>query len=295
MHDGDQHELKDLRGDHRRCPGCGYDLRAAPVGHHCPECGAVIPHAADTFLLRHADQHWLRHVHLGVRIVHAGRIVLSWTILLYFGVLLLGLLFLPKEVDSPTEHVFGIVRSWFALLLGLTVLTAFGGLFVASTAEPHLTGATRLRRSALAANQLVAAAGVGVCWFIGLRGSAPTLSAMELFTVHLCLASIALSVVGAALLSLEWERRSEARSLDRLNMLRGMVWITAVGPVILCGLAWLGPLRWMDSGGWSPPSRSAFRNVYFLTLLLWLAVLVMMSRSRTALKSEMDLSAVTKV
>lgn len=238
-------------------------------------------------LLRHADQHWLARVRLGLRMAGASGTFLVWTAVMYFCLLFLGLLFIPRDTDSGLERFFESMRAGFAAVLAIAALGVFVGMFIAATVEPRLTGGKRLLRAALAINHLLAAASVGLCGFVSLRGTTPALSLAQLLAIHLCLASIALSIVGAAWLALELERRCEATTTDRVHTIRGLLFIAIVGPIVLCGLAWLGPLRWINAGAWSQPTAAVFRPLLFVLLLLWLATTRTVSRSRRAIDSEM--------
>lgn len=120
------------------CTQCGYNLRGLQVSGSCPECNAPVERSQLGFALEYADARWVARVHLGLRLMGYG--------LLLIGVILAGVLaaLLCGFSLSPNWWISTVLVSsdWRALvqwsLYQFCVLYYSGTVWCLMAQEPRL-------------------------------------------------------------------------------------------------------------------------------------------------------------
>ena len=108
------------------CIACGYNLRGLPIHGNCPECGSDKTESLRSDLLQYADAAWRRTVYWGLTLLALAPVV-----------------FLIAPTISFMVYQFGAALPWMipayslvGVLLWLSLVLAYTGLWLASTREP---------------------------------------------------------------------------------------------------------------------------------------------------------------
>lgn len=157
----------------RACVGCGYDLLGLPTTGRCPECGTSVAQSLHGYLLRFADERYLKIVRQGLSLTIAGIVAFA----------LLMVVSLAVGFSAPLRSTLGGAAGVLSLdvVLSLAELIPSALLLIGywrfTEPDPGYQGtetptaARRVIRVTVIIQAAAALAGVGFS-AVGVKGSA---------------------------------------------------------------------------------------------------------------------------
>lgn len=272
---------------HLPCVKCGYDLNALPVSGACPECGDAVEHSLHGDLLRYADRDWLDHILRSLGWVSLCRRAMMWALIVSLGMLFVGVVVLPRGVDTRVERLmeiclWGLQYAMLAAPGGIAV-----GLWMTSKPEPREQLEPSRFTVILRALSIAVVPALGV--WLSLRVGGPlrflTGSWVQLVAMVCCAV-----VWGHAYVLVEQamrlERRCEQADPIRSNVLMRMRRSVVFAAAFFTIVYWIGPLRITNTGSWAPPSVQSSGQLFFWTVLCWLWQMGVLNNTRTIVRAE---------
>lgn len=277
------------------CARCGYNLRGIPANDTCPECGSPIAYSLHGEWLRYADRHWAKQVLRGLQWTMASRDAIAIiyaafiAIVLIIAIVLLGPLVIPQRVEAAVKSAFDTAaRIVGGIIMVLSIGIAYG-LWRASAPEPREGTATPTRSAVTRIVSILLVPTFGL-WTAALSSWTPLgLSALArhgLATVCFVIVWLHFHVLLHQALAIE--RRCEGISAARLQHIATFRKAALYLPAILLALQWIGPVRWLETGAWTPPAKPFD---YMLMGLGWFIVTGVLKTTIKLMRSELTAGA----
>lgn len=277
------------------CARCGYNLRGVAVDEKCPECGTPIEYSRHGELLRYADRHWARQVQRGLQWTMASRdaIVILYALfmlsVLVMAVVFLGPLAVPPGVETMVKSAFETAARIVGGIMSILSIGIAYGLWRASTPEPREGAETPVRSAVTRIVSTLLVPGFGL-WTLAASGWTPfgssALARHGLATVCFVIVWLHFHVLLHQVRTIE--RRCEGTSAARLQHIATFSKAALHLPAILLVLQWIGPVRWLETGAWTPPAKPFD---FFLMGLVWLIITGLLTTTMKLMRSELTAPA----
>lgn len=236
------------------CVSCGYNLRSLDVEGQCPECGADVAHTMHGDYLRYADRAWIEQTLRGLRWAVQSRKVLLITVLSIPLLVIAGVLLLPRDRDTTLEGVLEFILTIAQIMVMLSAVGLGIGLWMISKGEPRAETKHVHLQTVIRAMSAVIIPALGL-WVFSRSPVSNTfglaLPVWEAIT-HVCFVIVwlhMLIVIGQARAMATRCAAVPSKRLDVLKRYRNLVLYL---PMILLVGHWIGPMQWLQPGGWKP-------------------------------------------
>jgi hypothetical protein len=273
------------------CARCGYNLRGLAVDEKCPECGTPVDYSLRGELLRYADRRWAKQVLRGLQWTMASRRAIVILFIVIITIALVGLLVIPQGVDTPIESAFETTIDIIRGIMSLMPIGIAYGLWLASTPEPREGAATPASTAVTRAVSILLVPAFGL-WTLALSGWTPFgFSAVARYAIAMACFVIVWLHFHVVLHQVQTlERRCGGMSAARLQHIIAFRKAALLFPTLLLAFQWVGPIRWLETGAWTPPTKPFD---YILMGLGWLIITGLLTTTMKLMRAELSVPAAT--
>lgn len=238
------------------CARCGYNLRGIAGDDKCPECGSPVEYSLHGDWLRYADRYWAKQVLRGLQWTMVSRAAIAILFVINIAIVLIGSLVIPQGVDTPIESAFEIGIGIVGGIMSLVPIGIAYGLWLASAREPREDDVASSKPAVTRTVSILLIPAFGL-WTAALSSWTPLgLSALARHGIAtVCFVIVWLHFHVLLHQALTIERRCEGISAARLQHITTFRKAALIFPAILLALQWVGPVRWLDTGAWTPPTK----------------------------------------
>jgi len=268
-----------------RCARCGYDLRGLPADDKCPECGTLVEYSLHGDCLRYADRRWAKQILRGLQWTMVSRAAIAILFVINIAIVLIGSLVIPQNVDTPIESAFETAIGIVGGIMSLVPIGIAYGLWLASAPEPREDAVASSKPAVTRTVSILLVPAFGL-WTAASSGWTPLgLSALArhgLALVCFVIVWLHFHVVLDQVQTIE--RRCGGASPARMGRIAGFRQVALYLPAILLALQWVGPVRWLETGVWTPPAKPID---YILMGLGWLIITGLLRTTIKLMRSEL--------
>lgn len=269
------------------CVSCGYNLRSLDVEGQCPECGADVAHTMHGDYLRYADRAWIEQTLRGLRWAVQSRKVLLITVLSILLLVIAGVLLLPRDRDTTLEGVLEFILTIAQIMVMLSAVGLGIGLWMISKGEPRAETKHVHLQTVIRAMSAVIIPALGL-WVFSRSPVSNTfglaLPVWEAIT-HVCFVIVwlhMLIVIGQARAMATRCAAVPSKRVDVLKRYRNLVLYL---PMTLLVGHWIGPMQWLQTGGWKPPQNPM---LFVLMAIGWVLVTGLFGTTLGIVKQELN-------
>lgn len=273
------------------CVSCGYNLRSLDVEGQCPECGDDVAHAMHGDYLRYADRAWIEHTLRGLRWVVQSRKVLLITVLCILLLVIAAFRLIPRDRDTTLEGVLEFILTIAHIMVMLSGVALGIGLWMISKGEPRRETKDVHLQTVIRAMSAVIIPALGLWVFSRALVSNTFGLALPLgeAITHVCFVIVWLHMLIVIGHARSMETRCVAVASKRVDVLKRYRHLVLYLPMILLVGHWVGPVQWLETGGWNVPQEPM---PYFVMAIGWVLVTGLFATTLRTVKQELNAESI---